>query len=44
MALARIRPLEQLRYQVPGEWGKLLGDWIESQKCGLCAQIKIVVP
>jgi hypothetical protein len=25
MALARIRPLEQLRYQVPGEWGKLLG-------------------
>jgi hypothetical protein len=25
MALARIRTLEQLRYQVPGEWGKLLG-------------------
>jgi hypothetical protein len=25
MALARIRSLEQLRYQVPGEWGKLLG-------------------
>jgi hypothetical protein len=25
MALARIRSLEQLRYQMPGEWGKLLG-------------------
>ena len=25
MALARIRSLEQLRYQTPGEWGKLLG-------------------
>ena len=25
MALARIRSLEQLRYQPPGEWGKLLG-------------------
>jgi hypothetical protein len=25
MALARIRTLEQLRYQAPGEWGKLLG-------------------
>jgi hypothetical protein len=25
MALARIRSLEQLRYQAPGEWGKLLG-------------------
>jgi len=25
MALARIGPLEQLRYQAPGEWGKLLG-------------------
>jgi len=25
MALARIRSLEQLRYQSPGEWGKLLG-------------------
>ena len=25
MALARIRPLEQLRYQAPDEWGKLLG-------------------
>ncbi len=25
MALARIRSLEQLRYQGPGEWGKLLG-------------------
>jgi len=25
MALARIRSLEQLRYQIPGEWGKLLG-------------------
>ena len=24
MALARIRSLEQLRYQAPGEWGKLL--------------------
>jgi hypothetical protein len=23
MALARIRSLEQLRYQAPGEWGKL---------------------
>jgi hypothetical protein len=25
MALTRIRSLEQLRYQAPGEWGKLLG-------------------
>jgi hypothetical protein len=25
MALGRIRSLEQLRYQAPGEWGKLLG-------------------
>jgi hypothetical protein len=25
IALARIRSLEQLRYQAPGEWGKLLG-------------------
>ena len=25
MALARIGSLEQLRYQAPGEWGKLLG-------------------
>jgi hypothetical protein len=25
MALARIRSLEQLRYESPGEWGKLLG-------------------
>src|SRR5438046_8787917 len=25
MALARIRSLEQLRYQAPGEWGTLLG-------------------
>lgn len=25
MALARIRSLEQLRYQAPGEWGKVLG-------------------
>ena len=25
MALARIKSLEQLRYQPPGEWGKLLG-------------------
>jgi len=25
MALARIRSLEQLRYEPPGEWGKLLG-------------------
>ena len=25
MALARIRSLEQLRYQAPGEWGQLLG-------------------
>ena len=25
MALARVPSLEQLRYQVPGEWGKLLG-------------------
>lgn len=25
MALGRIRSLEQLRYQPPGEWGKLLG-------------------
>jgi hypothetical protein len=25
MALARIQSLEQLRYQAPGEWGKLLG-------------------
>ncbi len=25
MALARIRSLEPLRYQAPGEWGKLLG-------------------
>ena len=25
MTLARIRSLEQLRYQAPGEWGKLLG-------------------
>jgi hypothetical protein len=25
MALARIRSVEQLRYQAPGEWGKLLG-------------------
>ena len=25
MALARIRSLEQLRYETPGEWGKLLG-------------------
>jgi len=25
MALARLRSLEQLRYQAPGEWGKLLG-------------------
>ncbi len=25
MALARIRPVEQLRYQAPDEWGKLLG-------------------
>src|SRR2546425_9109994 len=25
MALARIRSLEQLRYQTPGEWGKVLG-------------------
>jgi hypothetical protein len=25
LALARIRSLEQLRYEAPGEWGKLLG-------------------
>jgi|WetSurMetagenome_2_1015567.scaffolds.fasta_scaffold59696_2 hypothetical protein len=25
MALARVRSLEQLRYEAPGEWGKLLG-------------------
>ncbi|MGC9199124.1 MAG: putative transposase [Acidobacteriaceae bacterium] len=25
MALGRIQSLEQLRYQAPGEWGKLLG-------------------
>jgi hypothetical protein len=25
MALARIRSLEQLRYEAPGEWGKVLG-------------------
>ena len=25
MALARIRTVEQLRYQAPGEWGKVLG-------------------
>ena len=25
MALARVRTLEQLRFQAPGEWGKLLG-------------------
>jgi hypothetical protein len=25
MALGRVRSLEQLRYQAPGEWGKLLG-------------------
>jgi len=25
MALARVRSLEALRYEVPGEWGKLLG-------------------
>lgn len=25
MALARIRSVEQLRYQAPGEWGKILG-------------------
>src|SRR5947209_9159023 len=25
MALARIRSMEQLRYQAPGEWGKVLG-------------------
>jgi hypothetical protein len=25
MALARIQSLEQLRYQAPGQWGKLLG-------------------
>lgn len=25
MALARIRSMEQLRYQAPGEWGKILG-------------------
>lgn len=25
MALARIQSLEQLRYEAPGEWGKLLG-------------------
>src|SRR5260370_41200709 len=25
IALARVRALEQLRYQAPGEWGKLLG-------------------
>jgi hypothetical protein len=25
MALARIRSVEQLRYQAPGEWGKVLG-------------------
>src|SRR3989442_12010838 len=25
MALARIRSVEQLRYQGPGEWGKVLG-------------------
>ena len=25
MALARIRSLEQLRYEAPGEWGKILG-------------------
>ena len=37
MALARIRSLEQLRYQAPGEWGKLLG-WIESRKCGPCGR------
>jgi hypothetical protein len=25
MALARIKSIEQLRYEAPGEWGKLLG-------------------
>jgi hypothetical protein len=25
LALARVRSLEQIRYQAPGEWGKLLG-------------------
>ncbi len=35
MALARIRSLEQLRYQAPGEWANCWG-WIASRKCGLC--------
>jgi len=37
MALARIRSMEQLRYQAPGEWGKVLG-LIASRKCGRCAR------
>ena len=37
MALARIRSLEQLRYQAPGEWGKLVG-LDRSRKCARCAR------
>ena len=42
MALARIRSLEQLRYQAPGEWGKLLGrDRIPAGRT-LRAQLKLL--
>jgi len=42
MALARIRSLEQLRYQAPGEWGKLLGlDRIPEERT-LRAKLKLL--
>ena len=34
MALSRIKSVEQLRYQAPGEWGKILGqDRLPGVKC-----------
>ncbi len=42
MALARVRSLEQLRYEAPGEWGKLLGlDRIPEVRT-LRAKLKLV--
>ena len=36
LALARVKSIEQLRYQAPGEWGKLLGlDRVP--RCARCA-------
>src|SRR5664279_5083229 len=42
LALARIRSLEQLRYEAPGEWGKLLGLDRISEVRTLRAKLKLL--